>query len=93
MKNKKYSLKADKEDLEREIISLHRRLAELERFKAGLLSKVGHHLRTPIAIIKESVALTLDEVPGKINKKQRRILNIGMDNIKRLVRTIEELSL
>lgn len=51
----------------------------------NFLAKISHQMRTPITVIKESVSLLLDEIPGDINPKQKRILNICKSNTERLV--------
>ena len=51
-----------------------------------VIENACHRIRTPIAIIKESVDITLDEIPGTLTKKQRKILNICKRNIKRLIK-------
>lgn len=66
-------------------------LEKLSRLKSDFVSMVSHELRTPLAIIKEGVSLVLDEVPGKINEKQKRLLKVSKDNIDRLLRLINDL--
>lgn len=66
-------------------------LKNLDALKTDFVSTVSHELRTPLSLMKESIALVLDEVPGKINKKQRELLELGADNIDRLTRVINSL--
>lgn len=53
------------------------------------ISEISHQMRTPITIIKASVDLLLDEIPGDINNKQRKILTICRSNTKRLIDEME----
>ncbi len=45
---------------------------------------IAHELRAPLAIIKEGVALVLNELLGKTNPKQAQVLTTVMRNINRL---------
>ncbi|MBM4277821.1 MAG: response regulator [Deltaproteobacteria bacterium] len=53
---------------------------------------VSHIIRTPLAIIKESLSLVLDEIPGELNAKQKELLSNGKKSLDSLVFSIEELS-
>ena len=69
----------------------NRRLAELAAIKDDFVSTVSHELRTPLAITKEGVSLILDEIPGDLNQKQKKILVTARENIDRLARIINDL--
>ncbi len=69
--------------------------AEEERKKAmevksQFISTVSHELRTPLTIIKEDIAIILDGVAGKVNKKQKEVLEMAQRNIDRLARLIND---
>jgi len=64
---------------------------KVEKLKDEFVSTVSHELRTPLSIIKEGVSLVMDEIPGKLNLKQKRILKMSGDNIDRLARMINNL--
>jgi len=57
-----------------------------------LTGMVSHIIRTPLAIIKESLSLVLDEIPGELNAKQKELLSNGKKSLDSLVFSIEELS-
>lgn len=52
---------------------------------------VSHELRVPLTSIKESIAIVLDGVAGKITKEQENCLDIAKRNIDRLNRLINDL--
>ncbi len=64
---------------------------KVEKLKDEFISTVSHELRTPLSIIKEGVSLIADEIPGKVNQKQKNILKMGSENIDRLARIINNL--
>ncbi len=63
----------------------------VELLKDDFVSCVSHELRTPLAITKEGLNLMVDEVPGAINEKQRKVLIATRSNIERLTRIVDEL--
>jgi len=77
--------------LYKELEEKNRRLKELDRLKSDFLSAVSHELRTPLSVTKEGISLILDEIPGKINDKQKSILLTAKNNIDRLARMINNL--
>ncbi len=64
---------------------------KIDEIKDEFVSTVSHELRTPLSIIKESISLLLDELPGKINDGQRKILTMGRNNVDRLARIVNDL--
>ena len=80
-------LKEAKEGLEK----TNKELRKLDQLKSDFISTVSHELRTPLAIIKEGINLILDKIPGDINEKQFKILDVSRHNIDRLARIINSL--
>jgi len=65
-------------------------LRETMEAKSQFISTVSHELRTPLASMKEAISIVLDGIAGKINKDQKRFLDIAQRNIIRLARLINE---
>lgn len=80
-------IKKYRQELERK----NKELEKLDVLKSEFVSVVSHELRTPLSIIKEGISLVLDQIPGKTNSKQEKILNTSKDNIDRLARIINNL--
>src|SRR5690606_13505586 len=66
-------------------------LAELDRMKRDFVSKVSHDLKTPLASMLETVNILLDEVPGPLTEKQRRLLVLNEQSGRRLSSMIAKL--
>ena len=66
------------------------KLKEAMEMKSQFISTVSHELRTPLTSMKESVAIVLDGVAGKVNNKQRDFLDIAKRNIDRLAILIND---
>ncbi|MFH1753949.1 MAG: histidine kinase dimerization/phospho-acceptor domain-containing protein [Candidatus Omnitrophota bacterium] len=49
------------------------------------IAAMSHDLRLPLAIIKESVNLIIDGIPGSINEKQKKMLIIARKNVDKMV--------
>ena len=62
-----------------------------EALKDEFVGTVSHELRTPLSIVKEGIDLLLDEIPGRIDEKQRQVLDTSRRNIERLGRIINDL--
>lgn len=67
------------------------RLGELEEAKQGFLSHVSHELRTPLSSMQEVNRLLLEELPGRLNDRQRRLLEMNRDSESRLSAMISRL--
>lgn len=67
------------------------RLGELDRAKREFLSHVSHELKTPLAAMYETESLLLEELPGGLTEKQRRLLQLSLENNRRLETMISKL--
>ncbi len=65
---------------------------ELEILTYELMGMISHVIRTPLAVVKESLSLVLDGIPGELNAKQKELLLNGKKNVDNLIQSIEELS-
>jgi PAS domain S-box-containing protein len=65
-------------------------LRETMEMKSQFISTVSHELRTPLTAMREAVIIVADGVAGKLNKDQKRFLDIARRNIERLGRLIDD---
>ncbi len=70
---------------------LRLRLRELDEQKQRFLRHVSHELKTPLASLREGVALLDDEVGGPLSAQQREIIAIMRGNARDLQQRIENL--
>ncbi|OYT97891.1 MAG: two-component sensor histidine kinase [Burkholderiales bacterium PBB1] len=82
---------ADVRQLGRRLEWLRLRLAELDADKARFLRHVSHELKTPLAALREGVALLEDGVTGTLNDPQREVARILRQNTAVLQGQIEDL--
>ncbi|MBN2628108.1 MAG: HAMP domain-containing histidine kinase [Spirochaetales bacterium] len=59
--------------------------------KNKLLSTLTHELRTPLAVIKTSNELIMEERPGPLNETQKSLIHSSLENTKRLYGLIENI--
>src|SRR4030067_2917291 len=64
---------------------------ELEIIKDDLMGKISHVIRTPLTVVKESLSLMLEEIPGKLNAKQKELISTGKANVDELIQSVEEI--
>ncbi|MEO8945561.1 MAG: HAMP domain-containing sensor histidine kinase [Gemmatimonadaceae bacterium] len=60
------------------------RLGALESMKRDFVTGVSHDLKTPLTSMQETISILLDEVPGKLTDKQRRLLVLNRNSGERL---------
>jgi two-component system, NtrC family, sensor histidine kinase GlrK len=70
---------------------LRLRLTELDVDKARFLRHVSHELKTPLAALREGVALLQDGVTGDLNNSQQEVVKILQQNTLSLQGQIEAL--
>lgn len=90
-----YQLDSRRDDefgsLARSFNSMTRRLGELDQMKKDFVSYVSHELKAPLASIHETIQLMLDEIPGPLTDKQRRLLDLNIQSARRLAAMIGNL--
>ncbi|MCH8266373.1 MAG: HAMP domain-containing protein [Acidobacteria bacterium] len=64
--------------------AMARRLNELDKMKKDFVSHVSHEFKTPLASMQETVRLLLDRIPGPLNDKQKRLLELNLQSGSRL---------
>jgi two-component system, NtrC family, sensor histidine kinase GlrK len=67
------------------------RLSELDQLKKDFVSHISHELKTPLASMREVINLLLTEIPGPLNEKQHRFLQLGARNGERLSEMLSNL--
>lgn len=82
---------ADVRQIGRRLDWLRQRLAGTDADKARFLRHVSHELKTPLAALREGVALLQDGVAGPLSDNQREVARILHDNTATLQRRIEDL--
>lgn len=70
---------------------LRQRLAELDADKARFLRHISHELKTPLAALREGIALLEDGVAGALTAQQAEIIGILAQNAVSLQSQIEDL--
>ncbi|RVU45284.1 ATP-binding protein [Rubrivivax rivuli] len=82
---------SDVRQIGRRLDWLRQRLAGIDADKARFLRHVSHELKTPLAALREGVALLQDGVAGPLSDNQREVARILHDNTATLQRRIEDL--
>lgn len=82
---------ADLRQLGERLDWLRLRLADLEANRNRVLRHVSHELKTPLASLREGVALLADQVPGPLKPAQREVTDILAGNTRTLQERIEQL--
>jgi len=67
------------------------RLKELDDMKSEFISVVSHELKTPLTSMKEAASLLLEGLAGDLADRQKRLVEIMGQGIKRLLHTVSEL--
>ena len=62
---------------------------DLETLKFELMGMISHVIRTPLTVIKESLSLILDEIPGQLNAQQKQLVSDAKQNADDLIQSIE----
>lgn len=70
--------------LARDFNTMTRRLGELDTLKKDFVSHVSHELKSPLASIQETIRLLLDQLPGPLTEKQKRLLELNLKSAGRL---------
>jgi two-component system sensor histidine kinase GlrK len=82
---------SDVRQLGQQLDWLRLRLMELDADKARFLRHVSHELKTPLAALREGVALLEDGVAGPLTERQQEVARILHQNTQTLQQRIEAL--
>jgi two-component system sensor histidine kinase GlrK len=77
--------------LAKDFNSMTRRLNELDELKKDFVSHVSHEMKAPLASMRETIQLLLEEIPGPLTDKQRRLLELNLQSGMRLTSMISNL--
>ncbi len=56
--------------------------------KKNFISHVSHELKAPLASMQETTHLMLEQIPGPLTEKQKRLLDLNLQSGKRLAQMI-----
>ncbi len=68
-----------------------RRLDALDQMKKQFLAHVSHELKTPLTAMHETNQLLLEQIPGPLTAKQRRLVTLNLESGRRLSAMISKL--
>src|SRR5215471_1877054 len=77
--------------LQRRNRQMAQRLVEVDQMKKNFISHVSHELKAPLASMQETTHLILEQIPGPLTEKQRRLLDLNLQSGKRLAQMIGNL--
>jgi two-component system sensor histidine kinase GlrK len=78
-------------DLTRSFNLMAERLREVEQTKEEFFSHLSHELRTPLTSVREATHLLLERVPGPLEPKQVRLVEIIRLSSERLLRLVNHM--
>src|SRR5215469_13630798 len=64
------------------------RFVEVDQMKRNFISHVSHELKAPLASMQETTHLILEQIPGPLTDKQKRLLDLNLQSGKRLAQMI-----
>jgi signal transduction histidine kinase len=88
MRSTLQDLLQEREITYRNLLAAYLRLQEVNRQKTVFLASAAHELKTPLAVMKGYYDLLLSSSLGKLNDRQREILQDSKESCERLVRVV-----
>ena len=67
--------------------------SQLDEMKKDFVSHVSHELKAPLASMRETIQIMLEEIPGPLTDKQKRLLELNLQSGIRLTAMIGNLSI
>jgi signal transduction histidine kinase len=77
--------------LARDFNTMTHRLNELDELKKDFVSHVSHELKAPLASMRETIQLLLEQIPGPLTEKQKRLLELNLQSEMRLTSMISNI--
>jgi len=78
-------------ELARDFNSMTEKLEALDQMKKDFVAHVSHELKAPLAAIRQTLAVTIEQIPGPINDGQRRLLELSRNSAERLSAMVSNL--
>jgi signal transduction histidine kinase len=78
-------------ELARDFNAMSQRLGELDQMKKDFVSHVSHDLKAPLASIRQTAHLLLEQIPGPLNDQQKRLLRLSYNSAERLAAMVGNL--
>jgi two-component system sensor histidine kinase GlrK len=78
-------------ELARDFNKMTEQLGELDQMKKDFVAHVSHELKAPLAAIRQTLAVTMEQIPGPINEQQRRLLQLSRNSAERLTAMVANL--
>jgi signal transduction histidine kinase len=66
--------------LARDFNTMTLQLNELDKLKKDFVSHVSHELKSPLASMRETIQIMLDQIPGPLTEKQKRLLELNLQS-------------
>lgn len=79
------------QELWRDLERARERLKELDNLKQNFVASVSHEMRSPLASVREALALLADGTCGELTPKQRQVIALASRACEREVRIVEAL--
>ncbi|MCI0546028.1 MAG: ATP-binding protein [Candidatus Rokubacteria bacterium] len=78
-------------DVARSFNRMAERLREVDQLKEEFFSHISHELRTPLTSVREATHLLLERVPGPLEGKQVRLVEIIGASAERLLKLVNQI--
>jgi len=78
-------------ELARDFNAMTQRLGELDQMKKDFVSHVSHELKAPLASIRQTAHLLLEQIPGPLNDQQKKLLRLSYNSAERLAAMVGNL--
>lgn len=77
--------------LYKELENKNTELKRLDQAKSQFVAMVSHEFKNPLSTIKETLIIISDGVAGEVNPKQKKMLEVAVRTVARLVRLVTDI--